>query len=169
MPGITTFEDKLLELCTHHELIISDYEKYGRTSNQFTYVSDAHSTTSWLDHIICSFDFYSIILDIFILDKLPSSDHLPLCCRYRFDLCIDSRDFSCDDVIIPSINYQWAKASDVEIEKYRLSRHMPAELMKTAIVPILKNRQGKVILVTRTTIDLSQLSWHLTSIAVVTC
>ena len=102
----TTFEDELLELCTNHELIISDYEKYGRTSNQFTYVSDAHSTTSWLDHIICSFDFYSIILDIFILDKLPSSDHLPLCCRYRFDLCIESRDSSCDDVIIPSINYQ---------------------------------------------------------------
>ena len=40
----TTFEDELLELCTHHELFISDYEKYGRTSNQFTYVSDAHST-----------------------------------------------------------------------------------------------------------------------------
>ena len=36
--------------------------------------------------------------------------------------------------------------------------HMPAELMKTAIVPILKI--GKVILVTRTTIDLLQLSWH---------
>ena len=47
---------------------------------QFTNVSDAHSTTSWLDHIICSFDFYSIISDLFILDKLPSSDHLPVCC-----------------------------------------------------------------------------------------
>ena len=117
----TTFEDELLELCTHHELIISGYKNYGRASNQFTYVSGAHSTTSWLDHIICSFDFYSIILDIFILDKLPGSDHLPLCCNYRFDLCIESRDSSCDDVIIPSINYQWAKASDVEIEKYRLS------------------------------------------------
>ena len=33
--------------------------------------------------------------------------------------------------------------------------HMPSDLMKTAIVPILKN--GKVILVTRTTIDLLQL------------
>ena len=53
----TTFEDELLELCTHHKLIIAYYEKYGRTSNQFTYVSDAHSTTLWLDHIICSFDF----------------------------------------------------------------------------------------------------------------
>ena len=53
----TTFEDELLELCTHYKLIIADYEKYGRTSNQFTFVSDAHSTTSWLDHIICSLIF----------------------------------------------------------------------------------------------------------------
>ena len=30
----TTFEDELLELCTHHKLIIADYENYGRTSNQ---------------------------------------------------------------------------------------------------------------------------------------
>ena len=82
----TAFEYEVLELCTQHKLIISDYEKYGRTSNQFIYVSEAHSSTSWLDHILCSFDYYSIILDIFILDKLPSSDHLPLCCRYRFDL-----------------------------------------------------------------------------------
>ena len=42
----TTFEDELLELGTHHELIVSGYEKYGRTSNQFTYVSEAHSTAS---------------------------------------------------------------------------------------------------------------------------
>ena len=74
----TTFEDELLELCTKHELIISDYDQYGRTSNQFTYVSDTHSTSSWLDHIICSFDFCSLASDsdVVILDKLPSSDHL---------------------------------------------------------------------------------------------
>ena len=117
----TTFEDELLELCTHHKLIIADYEKYGRTSNQFTYVSNAHSSTSWLDHIICSFDFYSIISDLFILDKLPSSDHLPLCCTCRFELDLEVSDSSGDDVIVPSTNYQWCKASDTEIENYRLS------------------------------------------------
>ena len=48
----TTFENELLETCTKHELIISDYEHFGRNSSQFTFVSDAHSTTSWLDHIV---------------------------------------------------------------------------------------------------------------------
>ena len=101
-------------------VIIADYEKYGRTSNQFTYVSDAHSTTSWLDHIICSFDFYSIISDLFILDKLPSSDHLPLCCTCRFELDLELSDSSGVGVIVPSTNYQWCKASDAEIDNYRL-------------------------------------------------
>ena len=32
----TTLDDKLLELCTYHELIIYDYDKYGLTSKQFT-------------------------------------------------------------------------------------------------------------------------------------
>ena len=116
----TTFEDELLELCTHHKLIIADYEKYGRTSNQFTYVSDAHSTTSWPDHIICSFDFYSMISDLFILDKLPSSDHLPLCCTCRFELDLKLSDSSGVGVIVLSTNYQWCKASDAEIDNYRL-------------------------------------------------
>ena len=73
-------------VCTHHELIISDYEHFGRNSSQFTFVSDAHSTTSWLDHIICSFNLFIILSDLCILDKLPSSDHLPTGCKLCFDL-----------------------------------------------------------------------------------
>ena len=42
----TTFENELLKLCTHHKLIIADYKKCGRTSNQFTYVSDAYSAVA---------------------------------------------------------------------------------------------------------------------------
>ena len=48
----TPFESELLEFCSAYELTISDYQRYGRGSGQFTYVSDAHNSTSWLDHII---------------------------------------------------------------------------------------------------------------------
>ena len=74
----TPFESELLEFCSAYELTISDYKRYGRGSGQFTYVSDAHNSTSWLDHIICSHNVHSKIKAIKILDKLPSSDHLPL-------------------------------------------------------------------------------------------
>ena len=42
------------------------------------YVSDAHCTTSWLDHVLCSQDLQRKLRLINVLDKLPSSDHLPL-------------------------------------------------------------------------------------------
>ena len=67
----TTFERELLELCTHHKLIVSVYEYFGRTcrSSQFTFVSDAHSVTSCLDHIICSFNVFCILSYICVLDN----------------------------------------------------------------------------------------------------
>ena len=52
----TLFETELLELCETLNLIISDYIMYGRVSGQYTYVSDAHNTTSLLDHVLCSHD-----------------------------------------------------------------------------------------------------------------
>ena len=42
--------------CDTLNLTISDYLIFGRFSGQFTHVSDAHNTTSWLDHVICSQD-----------------------------------------------------------------------------------------------------------------
>ena len=52
----TLFETELLEMCRTLNLIISDYNVYDRESGQYTYVSDAHNTTSWLDHVLCSCD-----------------------------------------------------------------------------------------------------------------
>ena len=74
----TAFETELLSFCADRELIISDHDFFGRCSDKYTYVSDAHSTTSWLDHVICSYDLHTKILEMQILEKSPSSDHLPI-------------------------------------------------------------------------------------------
>ena len=42
----TTFETELFTFCTDRKLTISDYEHFGRVSDNYTYVSDAHSTPS---------------------------------------------------------------------------------------------------------------------------
>jgi len=65
-------------MCDPTGLAISDYEICGRTSNKYTYVSDANNCTSWLDHVICSHSVNSVITDLYILDKCPSLDHLPV-------------------------------------------------------------------------------------------
>ena len=65
-------------MCDNTGLVISDYDKFGRTRETYTYVSDAHNSTSWLDHFICTHSVYSIATVIHIIHKLPSSDHLPV-------------------------------------------------------------------------------------------
>ena len=48
---VSVFEFELLEMCKIYQLVVSDYAVYGRNLGQYTYVSDAHCTTSWLDHV----------------------------------------------------------------------------------------------------------------------
>ena len=68
----------LLLILNHYTISISDYAYFGRDSDKYTYVSDAHGTTSWLDHFICSHDLHSNIVEMKILEKNPCSDHLPI-------------------------------------------------------------------------------------------
>ena len=72
----TQFDVELQELCNNLSLVISDCNYYDRNSGMFTHVSDAHGTTSWLDHVLCSQDMQTKLHSIAILDMLPSSDHV---------------------------------------------------------------------------------------------
>ena len=92
---------------------------FGRNSSHFTFVSDAHSTTSWLDHIICDFNLFIILSDVCILDKLA------LICR---TFCF-SHSSICVHLSSP-------------FTSMLIHVYLPASLMKSAIVPILKNSQG---------------------------
>ena len=114
-------------MCDSLGLLISDYIFFGRLSGQFTHVSYVHNyTTSWLDHIICSHDVQRKLVFIDILDRLPCSDHLPLCVLL---------DFNCDPITVTtqivekqaSVTFNWAKATTVEIEQYRT---LTSELLK---------------------------------------
>ena len=113
----TTFEVELLEMCRSLNLLISDYNVYGRDSEQYTYLSDAHYTTSWLDHILCSHDMNVKLKSLGILDKLPSSDHLPMFADLLFvsftlelNICSTYSD---------EVTFNWCKASDYDILHYR--------------------------------------------------
>ena len=105
----SVFESELLEMCKTYQLVVSDYAVYGRDSGQYTYVSDAHCTTSWLDHVLCSQDIQSKLKVIDILDKLPSSDHLPLSViidvQVHSGLSVSSVYSSPRDQLV----YNWAK------------------------------------------------------------
>ena len=106
-------------MCENSSLVISDYEIFGRASNTYTYVSDAHNSTSWLDHFICS---HSKILDdhgcIYILDKCPSSDHLPvglvLSTALTAERCVNNEKHA--DKMPPI--FRWSNTKDCTIKEY---------------------------------------------------
>ena len=49
-------------------------------------MSDAHSTTLWLDHFICSYDLHTRIVELQLLEKSASSDHLPDHAKFTLDI-----------------------------------------------------------------------------------
>ena len=106
----TQFEAELRELCSNLDLVVSDCDFHGRTSGMFTYVSNAHGSPSWLDHVICSRDMQAKLQSVSIIDMLPSSDHVPLSVVFTF---ITTPAFI-DTSTCPSnkVNFNWDKATD---------------------------------------------------------
>ena len=83
------------------------------------YVSGAHSTTSWLEHIICSHDVNCKVTS----NKLPISDYLPLQAALDVDFnCV----FNCVDVSAcpkDKISYIWSQCTSDDLEKYYCSTY----------------------------------------------
>ena len=72
-------------MCDSLNLLIFHYSIFVRSSGQYTRVSDAHNTTSWLDHIICNHNVQKKLVCINILNRIPCCDHLPLSVSLGFN------------------------------------------------------------------------------------
>ena len=103
---------------------MSDYGILCRSSGTFTYISDAHLTTSWLDHVLCSYNMNLLIDKLHVLDKLPCSDHLPMVVIFDIDINVSlPTQVSTDDVMT---SFNWSKATVDDISSY--SRTADVEL-----------------------------------------
>ena len=78
------FGNEMLGFSYESDFHVSDIEELGIDSNTFTYLSDAHGTTSWLDHIVSTNSAHVNISDISVLYDIIGSDHLPLAFNYKF-------------------------------------------------------------------------------------
>jgi len=116
----TPFEHELMQMCNNAHLIISDHEWFGRHSDTSTYMSAAHNTTSWLDHVICSHSFKALLINVHIHELPPSSDHHPLGVTFAVSVSADrasDKSNNWADNKQPVLN--WSKAQDRDIHKYR--------------------------------------------------
>ena len=65
----------LLGFCEHNRFVLSDYKLLPPDS--FPFVSDAHGTTSWLDHCMCTNESYVAVKEISILQDFIILDYRP--------------------------------------------------------------------------------------------
>ena len=55
------FGAELISFCEEHGYIISDVDKLGLESGAFTYLSESHGTTSWIDHCVCTVQAHAAV------------------------------------------------------------------------------------------------------------
>ena len=65
------FGSELSTFCTEHSYIISDVDRLGCCSDSFTFLSEAHGTTSWIDHRVSAEQAHSSITDVNICYDMP--------------------------------------------------------------------------------------------------
>ena len=77
------FGAELISFCEEHGYIISDVDKLGLESGAFTYLSESHGTTSWIDHCVGTVQAHAAVSSLEINYDVQSSDHYPL------SICVD--------------------------------------------------------------------------------
>ena len=121
-----SFGALLENFCIENDLLVSDHMILPVTS--FTFVSDAHSSTSWLDHIVSSFSVHQAMCDVKVLHNYILSDHRPLAVNIQ---CSHLTHFDDDDgVICHPGRIDWAHASQKEREAYYLESQRLLDLLQ---------------------------------------
>ena len=112
------FGKELKELCDTTELVLADIEYIGQSDNNFTYISDAHHTTSWLDHCVSTVNAHHSIVDINILYDHMASDHLPLSVTCQIDKLINMEDSTPNQDSTTHTSVNWSEVGTVKLAKY---------------------------------------------------
>ena len=112
------FGKELSKFCHDESLFISD--NIFLSSDTYTYYSEAHCTTSWLDHIISTSSAHSLINDVFVSYDYVTSDHVPLCLEIMQSKHLFT-DISQKENIDSDCNVQWDKLNDEELLCYKKS------------------------------------------------
>ena len=124
----SVFGSELSTFCTEHSYVLSDVDRLGCCSDSFTFLSEAHGTTSWIDHCVSTEQAHSSITDVNICYDMQSSDHFPI------SICIDVNYVPRLDCayIPPQSRLNWSKASANDRSIYR---DRCAELLGTIELP----------------------------------
>ena len=120
------FGSELIEFCDMNNMSFID--KSMLSPDTFTFISQAHGTTSWLDHCITTTAGESLIANVSVLNDIACSDHLPLCIDINCDINpLYDNNFSDK----PSTS-KWHIATDIDKQNYH---KCTGEILNTIVLP----------------------------------
>ena len=114
------FGEELMSFTADNALQISDGILRGLMSDLFTYISEAHVTESWLDHVVYTGTAHRHVLSCDTLDDITFGDHIPVRIVYYFKQGDHVKKLHSNDevgYIVPHLN--WSSASDAQISEYK--------------------------------------------------
>jgi len=92
-----TFGGLLENFCMENDFIISDYALLPQDT--FTYISDAHNPTSWIDHFVSSSSVHQAMFNMEVLTECIISDHRDVAVRIQ---CSNLPEFD-EEVMEPGL------------------------------------------------------------------
>ena len=108
-----TFGGLFEDFCTENDFIISDHALLPQDT--FTYISDAHNTTSWVDHFVSSFSVHQAMFNMEVLTECIISDHRAVAVSIQ---CSHLPEFD-EEVMEPQPRrIDWLKVTAQEREEY---------------------------------------------------
>ena len=108
----------------------TSYDKKELLPGTFTFVSQAHGTTSWHDHCITTASDKPITSNFSIIGDIVCSDNFPLCIEIVCDI-----NKLCDvtSEIEPKEAIKWHAANDFDKQQYNIETE---KLSSTITLPI---------------------------------
>ena len=104
---------QLIQFCDEFNYMFAS--KLMLPNDTYTYVSEAHGTTSWLDHCISSSDGYDIICNMNVWHEYCQNDHIPLAFELDWALAPEV-DINVMNQLLPRIN--WSSLNSADIAQY---------------------------------------------------
>lgn len=123
------FFSELNYFCTERELICVDVDKLGVDSGSYTFISDAHGTSSWLDHCLVTKSAFNAVVDVRIMHDTLWSDHFPLLLECKLNVInpiSNLYDLNKNDV---NLGVKWGIRNGNQIQEYRKYCHEQLRLI----------------------------------------
>ena len=112
--------EELIYFAADNALQISDGVLRGYPSDFFTYISEAHGTVSWFDHVVCTGTAHRHVLSCDTLDDITFGDHIPVQIEYYFKQDDHVKRNHTNGEVEDSVPHvTWSSASNDQILQYK--------------------------------------------------